>query len=385
MSMAAGDVFTASVREIALGGAGLASVDGMKVFIDMTAPGDTVRARVIREHGNWAIAELAGLLEPSPLRTEPACPLYGICGGCSLQHLAYESQLEAKTSILKNAFIHIGRTGIPLPCAAASAPWEYRNRVRLHRAGEKLSAGFRARKSSEVIPAPDCPVAEAGIRAALKGGTFPERECFTAYSRNGLFLCEGAVERGRTRLLDREIILDAGVFFQSNAVMLEKLVTDLLETAESAPAGLPAADIYCGVGTFALFLKDRFPRIDLVEENRTALALARENVQGEGIAFFAMKDEDWVKMKNGAQRSGPGYGFVVADPPRRGLSPGMRRWLAAKGPPLFAYVSCDPATMARDGGELAGEYNLEKLCLYDFYPQTAHIESMGVFRRKRGS
>ncbi|MDR1107054.1 MAG: methyltransferase, partial [Treponema sp.] len=280
----------------------------------------------------------------------------------------------------------IGRTGIPLLDAAASPPWEYRNRVRLHRAGENLPAGFKAEGSGRVIAAADCPVAESGVRAALKEGRFPQRECFTVYSRNGLFLCEGGLERGRTRLLDREITLDAGVFFQSNAVMLEKLITDLLETAESAPGGLPAADIYCGVGTFALFLKDRFSRVDLVEENRAALELARENVQGKGIAFFAMKDEDWVKMKNGGRTGGAGdYGFVVADPPRRGLSPGMRRWLAAKGPPLFAYVSCDPATMARDSGELAREYDLEKVYLYDFYPQTAHIESMGVFRRKGGT
>jgi 23S rRNA (uracil1939-C5)-methyltransferase len=118
-----------------------------------------------------------------------------------------------------------------------------------------------------------------------------------------------------------------------------------------------------------------------VEENRKALALARENLAGKGIAFFAMKDEDWAKTK---RRRGQGYGFVSADPPRRGLSPGLRSWLGAAGPPLFVYVSCDPASMARDSGELVKAYDLESLGLYDFYPQTAHIETMGVFRRRRG-
>jgi 23S rRNA (uracil1939-C5)-methyltransferase len=382
--MPAGDLFTASITEIAAGGGGVASVGGMKVFIDMTAPGDLVNARISREHGRWAEAELVEILRPSPLRIAPACPLYGICGGCSLQHLAYKAQLEAKTAILKNAFARIGGIEVPEPDLIPSPPWEYRNRIQLHRnKARSSSVGLKARKSSEVIPVSDCPIADRGIRDALKNGTIrppPEKDRFTVYSRGKFFLCEGGKNRGTMTLLDRGIILDAGVFFQGNAFMLEKLMAGLTQTA--APRDLPAADIYSGVGTFALFLKDLFPRIDLVEENKTALALARENVKGEGIEYFAMKDEDWAEYKKAAGGANPSYGFIVADPPRQGLSPGIRRWLVEKGPPLFAYVSCDPVSMARDSRELTVAYDLEKLSLYDFYPQTAHIESLGVFRRK---
>ncbi|MDR2371137.1 MAG: methyltransferase [Treponema sp.] len=388
--MPAGDLFTASIKEIAAGGGGAASAGGMTVFIDMTAPGDLVKARITREHGRWAKAELVEILEPSPLRIAPACPLYGICGGCSLQHLAYEAQLEAKTAILKNAFARIGGVEAPEPDIIPSPPWEYRNRMQFHcaprfhrEAPGLVSVGLKARKSAAVIPVSDCPVADRGIRGALKNGTIrppPEKDRFTVYSRGGLFLCEGENNRGKTTLRGRGLILDAEVFFQGNAFMLEKLIGDLIQRA--APRNLPAADVYCGVGTFALFLKDLFPRIDLVEENKTALALARENVKGEGIEYFAMKDEDWAGRKKAAGGTNPVYGFIVADPPRQGLSPGIRRWLVEKGPPLFAYVSCDPASMARDGGELISAYDLEKLSFYDFYPQTAHIESLGIFRRK---
>jgi 23S rRNA (uracil1939-C5)-methyltransferase len=223
----------------------------------------------------------------------------------------------------------------------------------------------------------------------------PEKDRFTVYARGGLFLGEGGTVRGKTQILDRELVLDAGVFFQSNGMMLEKLVTDLQEiaavfadaSAAASAAGtvrnLPMADLYCGVGTFAVFLGEFFPHADLVEENKTALALARENflpiVSGGNISagFFAQRGEDWIKNADFRR-----YGFIIADPPRHGLAPEIARRLAADGPPLFVYVSCDPATLARDSKILlAGGYKLKELRLYDFYPQTAHIESLAVFVR----
>jgi tRNA/tmRNA/rRNA uracil-C5-methylase (TrmA/RlmC/RlmD family) len=172
--------------------------------------------------------------------------------------------------------------------------------------------------------------------------------------------------------------MDAGVFFQSNGVMLEELISGLLQVAAEADTKLPMADLYCGVGTFAAFLGGKFPRVDLVEENPEAIVLARENTRGMETRLFAQTGDLWVKgcsMENS-------YGFMVVDPPRQGLSPALRKALAQKGPPVLAYVSCDPATLARDSGELiAGGYRLDRLRGYDFYPQTTHIESLVVFKR----
>jgi 23S rRNA (uracil1939-C5)-methyltransferase len=172
--------------------------------------------------------------------------------------------------------------------------------------------------------------------------------------------------------------MDAGVFFQSNGVMLEALVNDLKNLVSGADKSLPMADIYCGVGTFAAFLGDGFPSIDLLEENKAAIALARENIPGRENRFYAFSDDAWVKSR---AAKGP-WAFMAADPPREGLSSLMRQFLAEKGPPLLAYVSCDPATLARDAKELcASGYEIKELDLYDFYPQTAHIESLAVFCR----
>jgi 23S rRNA (uracil1939-C5)-methyltransferase len=378
------EIVIARVEALAAGGDGMALCGGMRVFTGMTAPGDLVRCRISEKHRGWARGELLEVIEPSPLRAAPACPLYGLCGGCSLQHLSYDAQGAEKKRILQESFRRIGGFEAPEPETVPSPPWEYRNRIQLHRAaGGRL--GFKARRSDVIVPVEDCPVADPGIRAALKGKTLlppAGKDRFCVYSRGDSLLREGGQSRGRTSLLGRELVLDAGVFFQSNGFLLEKLITRLGELAEGAERELPLGDMYCGVGTFTAFLGDAFPRTDLVEENPAALALARENARGEKAVFYALDAEDWVK--NRALPKGP-YGFMVLDPPRTGLSPAMRGWIVREGPPLLAYVSCDPATLARDSGEiLRGGYDLTELVFYDFYPQTAHIESLAVFRR-RGS
>jgi 23S rRNA (uracil1939-C5)-methyltransferase len=179
--------------------------------------------------------------------------------------------------------------------------------------------------------------------------------------------------------------MDAGIFFQSNAIALESLIGEILDLTAGIDPSLPLADLYCGVGTFAAFLADRFPRIDLLEENPQALELARENVSPGTVRFFAMTDNEWVREK---EREGPGkaggYGLIIADPPRQGLSPAMRRWLGRAPAPFLAYVSCDPAALARDSAELAAGWELAGLWIFDFYPQTAHIESLAVFKRRHG-
>jgi 23S rRNA (uracil1939-C5)-methyltransferase len=393
--MAMGEMVRGQVGHIAAGGAGILTVQGKRIFMDLTAPGDTVIGRITGESRHWARAELAELVRASPLRASPQCPLYGICGGCSLQHLHYEAQIAEKTRILRDAFTRLG--GIPLPGAdpafVPSPPWEYRNRIQLHRIGAGTAAaamGFKARKSDAIIPVRDCPVADPGLRAVLQEDAAlapPGRDRFTLYGRGDTLVSEGSVRgkttrRGTVRILGKEIRMDAGVFFQSNGVMLERLIADLLPIAAGADTSRPMADLYCGVGTFAAFLGEGFPRTDLVEENPEAIVLARENTRGMETRLFAQTGDLWVKgcsMDNGMAG---GYGFMAADPPRQGLSPALRRALAQKGPPILAYVSCDPAPLARDSGELiAGGYRLERLTGYDFYPQTAHIESLAVFVR----
>jgi 23S rRNA (uracil1939-C5)-methyltransferase len=385
--------FTAPVEHIAAGGDGVLRYRGEAYFMSLTAPGDRVVGRITGKNR----AELVELAEASPLRVRPVCPLYGGCGGCSLQHLSYEAQLAEKKLILEDSLRRIGGLSVPPAVKVLpSPPWEYRNRFEFHRVpvnGRAPAAGFKGRKSGTVVPAPDCPVADPVIRRALREGRVrppPEKDRFTVYGRGGLLLCEGGNQAGEVSFLGRTLVMDGGLFFQSNGTMLEALLRDLRILAEGTDPALPMADLYAGVGTFAACLGDRFSRIDLLEENKPALGLARKNLAGgnQEVRFFAMTDNQWVKNMTSARgkktASGPAgaYGFALADPPRQGLSPAMAQWLARRGPPALAYVSCSAAALARDSRILlAGGYRLDSLTLYDFYPQTAHIESLGVFRR----
>jgi 23S rRNA (uracil1939-C5)-methyltransferase len=384
-------MFTAHVESVAAGGRGVCRVEGRAVFMAFTAPGDTVTGRITAERPRWAEAELVELNEASPLRVKPPCPYYGTCGGCSLQHVAYGAQLDIKKTILAETFIRAGLRPPPVT-AEPSPPYEYRNRVSLHVARQGgVRAGFKARKSADVVPVRDCLVADPAIRAYLRDGapksslkSAPETpDRFTVYAKDGTLLSETGKRRSSIRLGGKCLVADAGLFFQSNAAALEKLVPYLrAAAAEHAPcSGLPMADLYAGVGTFSLFLADLFDGADVLEENGAALELARHNLAaleaGRVFRYRAERAETWVR-----RRGKRNYGFAVVDPPRVGLSSAVSRWLAGRGPPFLAYVSCDAASLARDSRLLSSSYALERLTLFDFYPQTAHIESLALFRRK---
>ena len=386
--MITGDFFTAPVERLAAGGAGIVHIDGQVVFVDYTAPGDLISLRITEVHAAWARGELREVLEPSADRRSPACSLYGTCGGCSLQHLNYPAQLREKEGILREALIRIG--GIPCPPPVKTVPspeYGYRNRIQLHGIPGTNRLGFKARKSGNILPLTDCPVADEGIRQALgKKGFLPPqgKRRFTVYSRGGILLCEGKDGPAPVILHNRDIRMDPGVFFQSNAAALEKLIPDLCAASDKADPSRPMADIYCGVGTFAAFLRERFSRIDLVEADTVALGLARKNVPGPFMRYFPLTGEEWVRKIRRAPSAG--YGFAAVDPPRQGLSPSLRQWLGEEGPPLLAYVSCDPATLARDSAVLrAGGYRLESVTFYDFYPQTPDIETLAIFVRPKNN
>jgi len=410
--MAKGDICKLRLENIASGGDALGRFEGKPVFVESGAPREDVLCRVTEEHNTWSRAELLEIIKPSPSRVNAACPFYGRCGGCNLQHIEYEAQLKIKADILKDSLLRIGGIPVSEPVIFPSLQWEYRNRTQFHcfrekssgkkqnsytiqQREEKAAFGLKGRSGDEIVPVTDCPIAVPSIRELLRAGKGitlpPEKDRFTVFSKDDIFLHEGGQQRGRIKLLDKEITLDAGVFFQSNCYMLEKLISELRKIAETtelpakfpAVRSLPMADLYCGTGTFALFLCDLFPSVILAEENKTAVSLARENLRGVNAEFFALRDTEWPKTvikeqrKDSRERS---FGFVVVDPPRAGLAPKLTAALANNGPPVLVYVSCDAASLARDAKILTkGGYKIEKLMLFDFYPQTAHIESLVVF------
>jgi len=387
--MAIGDVYKLQLENIAPGGDTLGRLEGKPVFVERGAPNETVCCRIVQEHNTWAKAELLEIVEPSPVRVKPVCAFYGQCGGCNLQHIDYEAQVAAKTAILQDSLARIGGLQPPKTEVFSSPQWEYRNRMQFHCLRQKAKGAdsrkfaLMGRKSGEVIEINDCPIAVSGIREILKTPKelpLPiEKDRFTVFSKDDVLLSEGGKQKGKITLLEKEISLDASLFFQSNCFMLEKLITELCVIAENADTDKPMADLYCGVGTFSFYLKEHFPKIILAEENKAAVSLARENLRGTEAEFFAVRDTNW---HNDLLRRKDAFGFAVVDPPRAGLAPKTAAALAQEGPPLLSYVSCDAASLARDSKILTtGGYQIKKLILFDFYPQTAHIESLAVFEK----
>jgi len=393
MAAAMDEIIEARIERVVSGGAGLARSGGRAVFAPLTAPGDLARLRIVAEKPGWTAAELVELIEPSPQRADPVCPLFGVCGGCNFQHLAYQAQLEAKEAIVIEDFSRIAgricgqKDENQTITVHSSPPLGSRNRVQLHCSPEnRRLLGFRprtgGRNGGDLVVISDCPVAEKGIRRGILEKTLvppPQKDRFTVYSQDGNVYTEGGARRGRVKILGKDLFMDAALFFQSNAVMLEALLLDLQALAARAGKTLPMGDFYCGVGTFAAFLAPLFPGAVLLEKNRQALALARQNLPGGLKADFHGLDDDRFAASPAAKVP---LGFAVVDPPRGGLSPLMRKHLAASGPPLLAYVSCAPETLARDAAALiASGYALTSLDLYDFYPQTTHIETLAVFEK----
>ncbi|MDR1839408.1 MAG: methyltransferase, partial [Treponema sp.] len=309
--MAVNDIYKIRLENIAHGGEALGHIEGKPVFIEGGAPDETVLCRITGENKTWDRAELLEIIEVSPVRIDSACAFYGKCGGCNLQHIDYNAQIESKTAILKDSFARFSRTCPPQPEVFPSSQWEYRNRMQFHcfrqtaKDSNSPKFGLKGRRSGEIIAVSDCPIAETGIRKLLQDGGKalplpPEKDRFTVFSYKELFLSEGGAQRGKIKLLEKEMTLDAGVFFQSNIVMLEKLILELQKIAAAADTKKPAADLYCGAGTFAVFLCEMFPKIVLAEENKKAVSITRENIRARNIMdrtseFLALKDTEWEK------------------------------------------------------------------------------------------
>ncbi|MDA8426471.1 MAG: TRAM domain-containing protein [Treponema sp.] len=399
------------IEKLVAGGDGLAFHEGRAVFVPLALPGETVEARVDEARRDYAKAELLGILEPSPRRVDPPCPIYAVCGGCNLQHLDYPAQVEAKALILEEAFRRTGRMDLGALTVLPSPPFGYRNRLQLHVApGGGL--GFMRRSGNEVVEAPSCPIAVEALRAWIeeqarlrrdagpasatagsmpgsdRSGANPRRAGASGAPRRGAvsegddgpsrFVVFGSgdkvwVERGEAEVAvaGEQIRFRVDGFFQSNLRLLEFLVPRLLEGL----SGEKAADLYCGVGLFSRFLGRRFAQLTCVEREAAALELARRNVPGHAGArreFAALGVEDWVRGRSAEGR----FDCVLADPPRTGLSASVRSWMTRARIPALLYLSCDPVTMARDVGELTRSgYTLESLEGLDFYPQTSHLES----------
>lgn len=380
-----------AIEKLVAGGDGLGHLDGKAVFVPGVLPGERVRVSVVERRKDYDRAALQDVIEPSRQRmAPPGCRFAGICGGCDWLHISYEEQLRQKVSIVQETLLRIGRIRrVAFPIEPSPA-WGCRNRTQIHR-DEQGALGYMAARSNRIVTIDACPIVAAPInRVFTEKWSAPEGlDRFTVFASDEHVSIEGRDDNRdlAARVCGRDISFSIGCFFQANLAVLERLVPWALEGL----SGSSAADLYCGVGLFGSFIADRFTRIICVESSAMSLSYARRNVVGsasrdaaqgrdrKGIAheFHPLSVEQWIASGAAPRHGAEGLDAVIVDPPRAGLGVEVREYLAAAAPRRLVYVSCNPVTLARDLGALvAGGYVLEEMRLFDFYPQTSHVEAV---------
>ena len=382
--------FGVTIERLAAGGAGVGHApDGRVVFVADTAPGDRVQVRAVEEHPKWLRGEVETLEAPGPGRVDPRCSLFGRCGGCAWQHLGYDTQLAAKADILRDALTRIG--GLTLPGAievVPSPPYGYRGRARVGVA--RGVVGFRRLRSHALEPASACPVLVPELEAALAAlaAAPPARDgeielCagddgrVRAWGPGGLLYgaAELAIDAGRAR-----IGVSPGVFFQGNARLRGTLLAAVLE---AAGRGARALELCAGAGFFSFGLAERFREVLAVESSPPAVRDLRRNIAASGVENVRVACAPLERFLAGAGPREFAPDAIVLDPPRTGLGAPLAKDLAAAASAArVVYVSCEPATLARDLAVLTAEgLRLVSLRGFDLFPQTAHVEAIAVLER----
>jgi len=415
-------------------GRALGRADNLVVFTDYGCPGDHARVRIFEQKKRFATAVIEELIEPSPMRTEPACPYFGegLCGGCQWRHVNYDEQIRQKTRILRDQFERIGRIENVPPVQFSSSPNHeaWRMSLRFH-IGPGNLPGFHRRRTNDVIEIESCPVATAGVNRLLGGlrSVLPTCEpldgmCETGFSNDdghgvitltlrnkpqagleskllealpevaGIVTVTpfGRQKHGRTALEFRHEVSgrdfswkqEADSFWQVNHAMngeVKNTLAALLEREHAAGGLEHVLEIFGGSGNFTQVLAAYAGRVDMIESDAAACIQCRRNLVNMSAGDYEVISGDaaWALTKI-AQR-GDKTDLVFLDPPRDGFSTGMKD-IIRLAPRTIIYLSCGPSDTARDVQVLCNAgYRLEELNGFDFFPHTFHIESLSVLRR----
>lgn len=389
--------------------------DGRAVFLPFGLPGETVLVRLIQEKQNFARGEMVEVLKTSPDRITPKCKHFTRCGGCHYQHLPYEKQLQVKREILRDQLQRIGRIENPpiQPMVGSPLDWNYRNHVQFHLTGDG-ELGFINSNGNAAFPIEECYLPEPAIdqfwreltfesrmdieRISLRSGReeelmlilesetdeTPEIEIETDISIVHFYEDHPVVIAGQEHLFmdvhGREFRVSASSFFQVNTKMAEKMVEYLQSNLQISQA-VSLLDVYCGVGLFSKFFAPKYGKVIGVESSVSA---------GEDFAFN-LDEFDNVELYEGKaeeilpalapQISQPVH--VIVDPPRAGIDKRALDAILDVKPELIVYVSCDPATLARDAARIIQRgWHLKNVTPFDLFPQTYHIESISIFEHK---
>ncbi|MBP9902079.1 MAG: class I SAM-dependent RNA methyltransferase [Verrucomicrobiota bacterium] len=374
VALMAGQRQTVTVEDIAFGGEGVARVDAFVVFIPFVMVGETVEVEITEVRKNFARARLHRVLTPSLERVTPACAHFGACGGCQYQHIAYPAQLQLKRKQVADLFQRIG--GLPpelvAPVVPCPQPYGYRNRIMIrsqwNKPEQRLNIGFVRADCGLVEDVFTCHIAEPALNEQIR------------------HVRAHPPPKGGIKVVLRippenwEVPPDS--FFQNNSFLLPKLV-EVVREAVRAGGARHLIDLYCGVGFFGIELADAVTSFVGVEFDQRAIAAARRNAATRGRTngeFIAATVE--AALPALLQRFSPSASAVILDPPRKGCLPPTLALLREQRPAQIIYISCHPATMARDLNILCrdGVFSVARVTPLDMFPQTQHVECVADVR-----
>jgi len=400
-------------------------------MVALAAPGDRVRVRIDRTKGNVAFASIEEVIEPSPARVDPPCPYFGRCGGCDFQQLNYEAQLEAKSEIIRDCLRRIGGlASVPdLSMTPASNAWHYRSRAQWQYDAMRRELGYFESGSRRVCDVVECAVLAPELqmelellRERIRQGALPDDarhfRAITGDEEISIVDDQGRdpmaepsasadglrAVRDITRTIHGERYrLNASSFFQAN----HDLTPALIDSALGSEKGKTAIELYCGAGLFTLPLARRFEKVIGVEGDAAASDFARLNLAEANLTNAEIVNDDvavWLEtlestgfdgaldhrrvprrqsispqeiQSGGDAAAYQSVDLLLLDPPRTGAESRVISGILRLKPKRICYVSCDPATLARDLKKLiAGGYAITRLAAFDMFPQTHHVETV---------
>ncbi|MFT4040461.1 MAG: hypothetical protein QM692_19935 [Thermomicrobiales bacterium] len=390
-----------TIERIVPGGLGLGFGGGRTLFVSRAAVGDVLKVRIDRDQGRVAHASIVEILQPGPDRITPPFPRLADCGA-DFQHLTYPAQLAAKQAIINDCLRRIAGIELLDPIRIIPSPqeWHYRSRAEWRHDPQAEVLGYLRHGSHQVIDISDDPFVlpelnevYQSLHARLREGDLPAfaTEIRGAAGDDGVSVAPAldgvAPEPVSLHVAGETYAFDADCFFQVNPGVLDALVAEALKLTPEpgdilSPATRKAIDLYCGVGLFTLPLARRFEQVIGVEGQARAADFAARNADAAGLTNVRIETGSVERWLENAYRTHGRTAFVLLDPPRTGLPAPALRGLLRLRPQRIAYVSCDPATLARDIKSLLGSgYELVDLVAIDMFPQTHHVETVAHLER----
>lgn len=396
IKMKLGDIVEMEITGVAFGGSGCGRVDNKVIFVPYTAEGDVIRCEITDMRARYARGIIKDILKPSPYRAVPRCNVYGSCGGCCYQHIIYEHQLALKEKQVRETFQRIGK--LPLffmrPIIKSPQSYHYRLKADFHvirkNKGTFLT-GLMSRGSNEITSVTRCEIVDEKINRHYQN--WQENLCrnHRGFSHDRVvFWAEEADTSSKNggdafifqEVCQKVLLTPRNGFFQANQSLLPEMITTVKEIA-GLQEGETVIDGFCGSGLFAFFLSSCSRVVYGIEGDKQAIHAARENMKRYRCDNVILRQEDMTAGLEKMIHNDIHPDVLIIDPPRTGCKSNLIEQIIRLAPKRIVYISCNPATQARDVCLLCdGIFHLEFLQPMDMFPHTAHIEVVALLTRK---